>query len=724
MAEQIGKATFVLEADAKKFNRDLDNAKKKAGGLKGALGGVAKVAGGFLAANVISGGMSKLTGFMSDSIEKAKEQMAVEAQLEAVLKSTGGAAGVTADEVKKLATALQKTTNFGDEVTIAAENMLLTFTGIGKDVFPRATKSALDMATALGTSPVDAAKQLGMALNDPAAGISRLTRSGIVFTEQQKEQIKTMVEAGDKAGAQALMLNELEMEFGGSAEAAVKADGGMQQAENAMGDLQEKIGKKLIPVMVVWKKVQLAILDFMVNKFAPFIKKIADVYLPPLKEAFTAISEAVGPVIKELAPLFKTLFKNKAVMIAVGGVIGVLLVAAFIALGIAAASAAIGVLLALAPFIAIAAAVALVVAGIYLLVTHFDDIKKVVNNVFNAVKGQVQGIIDWVSGLEEIFNDVKAAVVDTFATIKKSVKRALTWLKAHWPLILAIMTGPIGLIVLAIITFKDDIINAFTSTWERVKGIFNDAIDVVTGVVKGFISTILGALTTFKDTIVGIFTTIKDTVVSLVTSLGDTVTTVFNSNIAFWTGLFTGAKDLIISIFTTLKDTVIGLATGLASTVTGAISEIVTAVSTKMEEIITFLIGLPERVYTLAGDIGRAIFNGIVDAIGNLPGAILDKIPGGSLVKGAAKKVLGFAGLQAGIWDVPGTGRKDQFPSLLAPGEMVLPAGLAEALRRGLSGGGEASSKSVNVTINNPQPAAAEDSMQRKLLLLSQLGVV
>ncbi|KKM18562.1 hypothetical protein LCGC14_1664410, partial [marine sediment metagenome] len=297
-------------------------------------------------------------------------------------------------------------------------------------------------------------------------------------------------------------------------------------------------------------------------------------------------------------------------------------------------------------------------------------------------------------------------------------------LKAHWPLILAIMTGPIGLIVLAIVTFKDDIINVFTSTWERVKNIFNDAIDVVTGAVKGFIGMVLGVLTMFKNTVVGIFTTIKDTVVNLVTGLGDTVTTVFNRNIAFWTGLFTGAKDLIIGIFTTLKNTVIDLATGLASTVTGAISEIVTAVSTKMEEIITFLIGLPERVYTLAGDIGRAIFNGIVDAIGGLPGAILDKIPGGSLVKGAAKKVLGFAGLQAGIWDVPGTGRKDQFPSLLAPGEMVLPAGLAEALRRGLSGGGEASSKSVNVTINNPQPAAAEDSMQRKLLLLSQLGVV
>ena len=723
MAEQIGKATFVLEADSKKFNKDLAAAKKKAGGLKGALGGVAKVAGGFLAANVISGGLSKLTGFMSDSIEKAKEQMAVEAQLDAVLKSTGGAAGVTADEVKKLGSALQETTNFGDEVTIAAQNMLLTFTGIGKDVFPRATKSALDMATALGTSPVDAAKQLGMALNDPAAGISRLTRSGIVFTEAQKETIKTMVEAGDKAGAQALMLEELEKEFGGSAEAAVKADGGMQQAENAMGDLQEKIGKKLIPVMVVWKKIQLAILDFMVNKFAPFIKKLADVWLPPLKEAFTAISEAVGPIIKELTPFFKTMFKNKGVMIAVAAVIGTLLVAAFIALGIAAASAAIGVLLALAPFIAIAAAVGLVVAGLFLLVTHFDDIKKVIGDVFTAVKGQVQGIIDWVSGLEEIFNDVKTAVVGAFDTIKKSVKGALTWLKAHWPLILAIITGPIGLIVFAVITFKDDIINAFTSMWERIRGIFNDAIAAVTGVVKGFIATILGVLITFKATVVGIFTTIKDTVIGLVTGLGNTVTTIFNRNIAFWTGLFTGAKDLIVGIFTTLKDTVIGLATGLASTVTGAISEIFTAVSTKMEEIITFLIGIPARVFTIAGDIGRAIFNGIIDALSGLTDAVLDKIPGGGIVKGIAKKGLGLFGGQAGIFDVPGTGRKDQFPALLAPHEMVLPANLAEALRRGLSEGGE-SSKSVNVTINNPQPAAAEDSMQRKLLLLSQLGVV
>ena len=470
-----------------KASKVIGGVEKKAGGLGSALKKVGTVAGGFLAASVISGGVQKLTGFLTDSIAKAKEQLAVEAQLEAVLKSTGGAAGVMADDVKNLARELQKTTNFGDETTIAAQNMLLTFTGIGKDVFPEATKAALDMATALGTSAVDASKMLGMALNDPVQGISRLTRSGIVFTEEQKEQIKTMSEAGDIAGAQAIMMAELNKEFGGSAEAAVLADGGMQQAENATGDLQEKIGMKLIPVMVVWKKIQLAILNFMVNKFAPFIKKLADKYLPPLKKAFTDIKNAIQPLIDKVVPLFEKLSKNKSVLTAVAAIVGVALVAAFVALGIAAAGAAIGVLLALAPFIAIVAAVALVSVGLYLLVTHFDDIKK--------------KIVEIVIGLKD-------KVVEAFNSV-------IDWVKSNWPLLLAILAGPFGLAVYAIIKNKDEILEVISGLKNKVVEIFNS----------------------IKDKIVGAFNTAKDKVGEIMTGVKDKVVNGFNRIIEHIEGL-------------------------------------------------------------------------------------------------------------------------------------------------------------------------------------------
>lgn len=61
--------------------------------------------------------------------------------------------------------------------------MLLTFTNIGKDTFPKATETLLDMATAMNGGMAPSAEalsaqaiQLGKALNDPIKGISALSR--------------------------------------------------------------------------------------------------------------------------------------------------------------------------------------------------------------------------------------------------------------------------------------------------------------------------------------------------------------------------------------------------------------------------------------------------------------------------------------------------------------------------------------------------------------------
>jgi hypothetical protein len=91
--------------------------------------------------------------------------------------------------------------------------------------------------------------QLGKALNDPVANLSALSRSGIQFSEEQKEVIKSMAETGRLAEAQTLILDELNNQYGGSAEAAAKADGGFTQLANSFGDLQEEFGKILVDVL-------------------------------------------------------------------------------------------------------------------------------------------------------------------------------------------------------------------------------------------------------------------------------------------------------------------------------------------------------------------------------------------------------------------------------------------------------------------------------------------
>ena len=222
-------------------------AKKKLGGVEGglkSLGKQALIAGAaFFGARAIIGGLKAAT-------RAAAEQELAEKKLEAVLKSTSHAAGMQADELKKLASSLQTSTMYGDEAIMGAESLMLTFTKIGKDVFPDAIETVLNMSTAMGTDMQSSVIQLGKALNDPIAGISALSRVGVQLTDTQKEQIKAFEAAGDTASAQKVILGELETQFGGLAKAAGDTmAGSMAKAKNAMGDAAEAMGDLLAPMI-------------------------------------------------------------------------------------------------------------------------------------------------------------------------------------------------------------------------------------------------------------------------------------------------------------------------------------------------------------------------------------------------------------------------------------------------------------------------------------------
>ena len=177
--------------------------------------------------------------FISGTVELEK----VQAQLGAAILSTGGAANRSQSQLNQFASELQGVTNFGDEAINAMQGVLLTFTQIEGVNFDAATTATLDLATAMGTDMKSAALQVGKALNDPVLGMTALSRSGIQFTEAQKDVVKAMVATNDIAGAQAIILKELETQFGGSAEAARNTLGGaLTSLRNAWGDLFEVTG--------------------------------------------------------------------------------------------------------------------------------------------------------------------------------------------------------------------------------------------------------------------------------------------------------------------------------------------------------------------------------------------------------------------------------------------------------------------------------------------------
>lgn len=192
------------------------------------------------------------TRFFKGSIAEAEEAVKVGNLTNAVIKSTGGAAGVTAAQVEGLATSLSKVAGVDDEVIQAGENVLLTFTkvrnqvGAGNDIFNQTTQAALDMSAALGSDLQGSIIQLGKALQDPTQGLLALRRSGVSFTAQQQDQIKALQESGHLLEAQKLILGEVGREFGGAAAAGAT---GLDKLHVAVLNFEESVGTALMPTV-------------------------------------------------------------------------------------------------------------------------------------------------------------------------------------------------------------------------------------------------------------------------------------------------------------------------------------------------------------------------------------------------------------------------------------------------------------------------------------------
>jgi hypothetical protein len=273
-----------------------------------------------------------------------------EAKMLSVFDSMGAAAWTSVDALNAHADAMANSTTFDDDAVRDAQAVLLTFGEITGDAFTDATEAAADLATFFETDMNTAALTLGKALQDPIAGVAKLGRQGIIFSDEQKEAIAAMVEMGDTAGAQALILDEVSRQVGDVAEDLAATSGGqMQQAINKMGEMGEALGTILLPVLGVVSGVLGGIADAFL-KLDPAVKGVI--------VAVLGIIAVVGPVIW----------------------VGSKVVGAF--QGIMAAFNALKLLLLTNPFIALAAAVVALVA---LIVLNWDKIVEVFEGALDFI---------------------------------------------------------------------------------------------------------------------------------------------------------------------------------------------------------------------------------------------------------------------------------------------------------------------------------------------------
>jgi hypothetical protein len=257
----------------------------------------------------ILGGIAAAAGAIklgASAIDEAREAQQVARQTAAVIKSTGGAAKLSAKDVSKLAGRLSYMAGVDDELIQAGENVLLTFkdvrneAGKGNKIFDKATKVALNMSTALGTDLKGANIQVGKALNDPIKGVTALTRVGVTFTDQQKDQIKTLVESGDKLAAQKLILKELGSEFGGSARSQASAS---DRLKVAFGNVQESLGKGLLPIVQDFSR-------FLLREGVPAAQEFSDWFNKKGIPAIKDLGKKLRPLADELLPAAADAFKS------------------------------------------------------------------------------------------------------------------------------------------------------------------------------------------------------------------------------------------------------------------------------------------------------------------------------------------------------------------------------------------------------------------------------
>lgn len=275
-----------------------------------------------------------------DSIGEARESQKVGAITTAVIKSTGKAANVSAKQVGDLSTALSLKSGIDDEVIQRGANMLLTFknvrneVGKNNDIFNQSVAITQDMAAAMAGGKggdVDLKSSsilVGKALNDPIKGLTALSRVGVSFTDQQKEQIKALVESGDTMKAQKIILGELKSEFGGAA--AAQATMG-EKVKTAWGNIEEKLGTALLPLLdkverAFLKKGVPAIegwLDVFTKKGVPALKKFGHWVTTEGVDKFEDFYHQAKPVAEDVLPaIFDLLKASKPILKTSAGLVG------------------------------------------------------------------------------------------------------------------------------------------------------------------------------------------------------------------------------------------------------------------------------------------------------------------------------------------------------------------------------------------------------------------
>jgi phage-related protein len=674
----------------------------------------------------------ELVDLVKESIEAGREAAQALRLTDAVIKSTGGSAGVTAEQVHRYSEELSNATGVQNDVIQSGANVALTFTqvrntaGAGNDIFNQFLASALDVSAGLHQNLQPSIIQIGKALNDPITGMTTLRRIGISFTADQIAQAQALQKSGNLMGAQKVILAELNKEFGGAAAAASDP---AQKAQVAWHNFKEELGTKLMPV------VQNLAVQF--TNFLPTLASIggrlADLVAGTIKfvEANKTMVEVLGGAVLVFGALGTIIEAVKAVH------------AAWLVITLAEDAA-----LDANPIGVIVLAIAALVAGIIYAYKHSALFREIVQGALNAVKVAAESVANFFtkqipeawSFLYEhtvkIFQGVRNAIVEAWQAIVAAVTAGyhavvdpliaawnavehatlLVWDRIRdffakwWPLLLLIFFLPIGLLLAAWNHFHTEIEGVAKAVWTTIlvsiKTIWNALLDAARAVWETIRITIINPIEWLWARLVAVFNFIRigviaewQIIVASARAIWEAIrVAIINPIQAVWnflSGIAANIRNAIVGAFDSALHAVLGVADqfqdvghniimgiihGIEHAAGWLADAVKHALSSALDGAKSFLgISSPSKVF--ADEVGQWIPAGVAQGIagyGDLSIA-MPSLTGAAITAGAA--TVGAGGLGGGD---TGTDLLTQIRDLLAALNLTVgPEGLALTVRTG-----------------------------------------
>ncbi|MFJ7831802.1 hypothetical protein ACIQXU_16450 [Peribacillus sp. NPDC097284] len=455
---------------------------------------------------------------------------------------------------------------------------------------------------------LDGVKEGRVQMADFGSGLSKELQGIISQTDISADQFvgwgQAIAEGGE--GGQKAMLE------------ATKALAGVEDSTT-----RNALGTKMFGTM--WEDQGMKIVDTIINaegKTVDLGKGIDDVNQKTekldsdptvtMRQAFTALKDSLQPILTVIAEVIAKIaewVQNNptlaatiaAVVSGIGILMGIIIALAPVFTAIATAAGALGVSIGAIslPIVAIIAAIGLLIAAGVAIYKNWDEISAFASEIWSSITNTISNLLT--EGRTKIVS-IWSSVTDFFR---------------DWgPLILSILSGPVGMLVTLIV-------KNFSSIKAQTLSIWN--------IISSFLSKLWSSLT---STASNTFTSLKSNVFSIFSSLKSSLTNLWNQLVSFlkslWSGLkstastiFSSLKSNVVSIFTNLKSNVTSVFTSLKSILTNLWSGLKSTASSIFSSLKSNVVSIFTSLHSSASSIFSSMKNAVVSATNSTKSALL-----------------------------------------------------------------------------------------------------